>query len=53
MSDYDELYHIASPPGIQGRPARLNELLPEPLERVQERERQQQARVGAALRRMR
>ena len=33
--------------------ARLDELLPEPLERVQERERRQQARVRATLRRMR
>ena len=53
MSDYDELYHIASPPGIQGRPARLNELLPEPLEHVQEREERQRAKVRAALERLR
>jgi len=53
MSDYDELYHIASPSGIQGRPARLNELLPEPLEHVQEREERQRAKVRAALERLR
>ena len=46
-------YHIASPSGIQGRPARLNELLPEPLEHVQEREERQRAKVRAALERLR